>query len=129
VRERNNVTLFNAAVSDAARVVGLRIPSYESGLRNYYRAHICDAPLPEFAESLAITLDQLTFGHPIKLVKIDVEGHEAAVLAGMCALLNRDMPTLILETESDAIREDLAAMGYMVKRLPGSPNLLCRMDA
>jgi len=49
----------------------------------------------------------------VSLVKVDVEGHEPAVLAGAGALLARDRPALILElNDIDALRDFAAAHGY-----------------
>ncbi len=43
-------------------------------------------------------LDDLDLG-PIGFIKVDVEGHELAVLEGACATLRRDRPTLVVEIE------------------------------
>ncbi len=43
-------------------------------------------------------LDDFALG-PVGLIKIDVEGHEEAVLHGAEALLRRDKPSLIIEAE------------------------------
>ena len=59
-------------------------------------------------------------------MKIDVEGHEMAVIRGMAELLRRDQPTLIIEAGSDEVSKHLIGVGYEADRLAGSPNLLFR---
>jgi FkbM family methyltransferase len=43
-----------------------------------------------------VTVDEISAG-PIDLIKIDVEGHEAAVVRGASATIARDMPSVIFE--------------------------------
>jgi FkbM family methyltransferase len=122
-----NVSLLNVAASDCAGAVGMRIPDFSEGLKNYYQASIAS----DAAELIAFTLPVDALGLPatIQLVKIDVEGHEMAVLRGMRQLLTRDRPVLILETASHEAVELLNAWDYMTERLPGSSNLLCKPQA
>ena len=123
-----NVTLINAAVSDRADLVGLAIPQFDSGLVNYYEAHLAPAQAGELSV-LTLAIDSLRVGHPIALVKIDAEDHEAAVLAGMKNLIEKDHPVLIVETGSKAVVETLSTLGYVPEKLPGSPNFLFRPKA
>src|SRR5262249_50724226 len=116
----DNVTLFNLAASDASQMVNMEIPA-EGGTPDYYRARINRGGQGQAIFSCS--LDALEFP-PIQLVKIDVEGHEMAVLQGMRKLLARDHPHLIVEASSDRIVEFLASFGYRSQRLPGSPNFL-----
>jgi FkbM family methyltransferase len=121
-----NVTLFNAAVSERFDALGMSIPSFDSGLKNYYQAELTragEAPLTV----LTLSVDALGIDRHIALVKIDAEGHEAPVLAGMRGLIAAHRPTLIVETESAQTVADLEAAGYTSERLPGSPNVLLRM--
>jgi FkbM family methyltransferase len=50
----------------------------------------------------------------VALMKIDVEGHELAVLRGAKKVLDRDQPALIVEVNDpvDGLRRSLAALGY-----------------
>jgi hypothetical protein len=59
-------------------------------------------------------------------VKVDVEGHQLAVVRGMMELLRRDHPTLIVETSSDEVIGLLTSLGYVTEQLAGSPNRLFR---
>lgn len=78
---------------------------------------------------LTISLDALRIDRRVSLVKIDTEGHEAFVLAGMRKLLETHRPVLIVETDSREIVADLASMGYSSERLKESPNLLFKPNA
>lgn len=56
---------------------------------------------------------------PVGFIKIDVEGHEEAVLLGATALLERDHPALLIEIEErhkpgaiEAVRRHLGTLGY-----------------
>jgi len=121
----NNVTLFNAAVSDRTEPVGMSIPSFSNGLVNYYEAHL--SPLADSELSvLSLGIDTLGINHRVALVKIDAEDHEAAVLDGMKSMLSRDRPILIVETGSSEVASFLESLGYGSERLPGSPNILCK---
>lgn len=119
-----NVTLFNAAVSDHTSVAGMDVPAFASGLSNYYEAHLGGdaAALPV----LCLNVDALALPAPVRLVKIDAEGHEPAVLAGMRQLLERDRPTLIVEANVAAIVPFLEGFGYVREHLADSPNYLFR---
>lgn len=56
-------------------------------------------PTQTHKESVAVMrLDSIPFASRIGAIKIDVEGHEAAVLRGAAELIRRDMPTLLIET-------------------------------
>jgi FkbM family methyltransferase len=118
-----NVSLFNAAASDRMASVGIKIPRFSEGLTNYYQAQLTSEPAA--LTILAIPIDALSLSATVKLVKIDVEGHEVPVLRGMQRLLERDHPVLIVETGSEQAVELLGGLGYASERLPGSSNLLC----
>jgi FkbM family methyltransferase len=118
-----NVTLVNAAVSDRSAFVGIDIPTFETGRKNFSRAHLAlDKPAGQCV--LTLRLDALDIPERVILVKIDTEGHEAAVLQGMADLLQRDHPTLIVETHAAEVEANLCSMGYRARKLGGSPNIL-----
>lgn len=120
-----NVTLINAAVSDEMRIVGMTMPKFESGLENYYEAHVTEADGAGLSV-LTIPVDSMAIEHKISLVKIDAEGHEAAVIAGMRRLIAEHRPTLIVETGSTDLVAQLVAVGYAASRAPGSANVIFR---
>jgi FkbM family methyltransferase len=118
-----NATLVNAAVSDTTRLVGMSIPLFDTGLSNYYEAHISEGGNGNL-QVLSLSFDDLHIGHRISLIKIDAERHEASVLNGMQRTLASDCPTLIIETNSPEIARQMSALGYAAKKLQGSPNVL-----
>lgn len=118
-----NVTLINAAVSDKLCAVGMSVAKASTGLDNYHEAHL--SRIEDSAVSvLAITVDSLAIDHRIAVVKVDTEGHEASVLAGMRKLIEASRPVLIVETGAKEIIADLTAMGYSHEILAQSPNSL-----
>jgi FkbM family methyltransferase len=120
-----NITLLNMAVSDKPRIVGFEIPEWDTGLKNYYEAHI--AFHEPSVSVFCCALDSFDFGERIGLVKIDAEGHELSILAGMKRLIERDHPILIIEAgDRDGLIGCLSSFGYGVDHLPQSPNLLFR---
>ena len=125
VRPNANVTLINAAASDKTSIAGMSVPVFDTGLRNFYQAHLSQS-LDGDIQVLTLSLENLNIHNRIALVKIDAEGHEAGVLRGMRGILLRDKPTLIVETESREVMDNIEALGYAYQRLDGSPNVLFR---
>lgn len=120
----DNVSLLNFAASDASRLVHMNLPNFESGAANYYRAHITDAG-SGFAV-MSVCIDSLDLPRPVRLDKIDAEGHEPAVLAGMAGLIGRDRPVIVLEFSDDGPAQFLATYGYQCTHIDGSSNLIFR---
>jgi FkbM family methyltransferase len=116
----HNVTLFNAAVCEHQGLVSMVVPTLASGWPNPYEAHIEASPAA--IPVLGLAVDSLAIPRPVTLVKIDVEGHEWGALRGMRGLLERDRPTLIVETFSAEVDAWIEALGYRGERMPGSPN-------
>jgi FkbM family methyltransferase len=121
-----NVSLVNAAASDRIATVAFEIPRFSDGLPNYYQARFTGDRTGLVV--LALPVDALALPVTVRLVKIDVEGHEMAVLRGMRRLLERDHPILIVETGTQDPVDLLTGLGYVTERLPGSSNLLCRQQ-
>ena len=117
----SNVTLINSAVSDKLNIVGMSLPTFSTGLTNYYEANVTPRAGSDL-NVLTLSLDSMNIHQHISLIKIDAEGHEDFVLAGMQALLKRHHPVLIIENPSQAVCQSLADLGYTSRVLPGSPN-------
>lgn len=124
IAECKNVTLLNVAASAEGSVVGMSVPSFPTGLTNYYRAQIVEGDSD--AEVMGLSIDTLPLVKGVRLVKIDVEGHEFQVLRGMESLLRRDSPLLIVEGTDDDVRDFLASLGYEGMQTEGSPNSVFR---
>src|SRR5437762_9988574 len=78
--QHSNVTLLNMAASDELGIAGMQIPHFATGLTNYYEAKLSNGK--DDLHVLTVKLDAFAFPHPIKLMKIDAEGHDPAVLRG-----------------------------------------------
>lgn len=119
----SNVTAVNAAVSDSTGEVRITVPTDGGGVQNYYRSHITKQS--EGLRAFSVTLDSfISSQNPIKLVKIDAEGHEFEVVRGMQSLLETFSPVLIIEENSAALRPYLEALGYSRSKVDGSPNAI-----
>lgn len=117
-----NVRPSPLALSDRAGEATLRIPRTARGYSNQQAslAPRADGRFTEFGELRVATarLDDLDLP-PCGFLKIDVEGHEAAVVRGAEALIARDRPVLLIEMEQrhtgEPIEASLAAvtaLGY-----------------
>jgi len=127
--KHRNITLINAAVSDDVTLVGMSIPNFTSGLKNYYQASISSKIKETDTPVLTLSIDNLQISHKISLIKIDTEGHEPIVFRGIHNLLERDRPVLIVETVTDEIREYLVRLGYTEEKYKSSPNIVFRVLA
>ena len=108
----DRVSVVNAACSDHHGSAQLRIPT-PGGTANLYRGSI-DAGVSFDTNTIGITvetvpLDVLAKG-PVGFIKIDVEGHELAVLAGAGNVLKRDRPTVLVEAEERHKRGTVASV-------------------
>ena len=114
-----NVSLLNFAASEAFAVRSMQMPALDSGAPNPYMAHLADDG--EFSV-LCMPVDSIGIARPIRLVKIDVEGHELEAIRGMRELLARDHPILIVEGRSPEVAEFLSGLGYVLEAESRSPN-------
>ncbi len=121
-----NVSLVNLAVSDKYSLCGMSIPLSSTGTLNYCRAEIKKSDnynLEVLTSPLLPGIENTDF--KIKLVKIDVEGHESEVISGMRPIIDLHHPALIIETKNEELVVALTSMGYKIIRLPDSPNIFC----
>jgi FkbM family methyltransferase len=122
--EHRNITLLNVAASHRAGVVSVRVPKFDSGLHNYYQAHLTRED-GDF-EVFCITVDSLLLPHRISLAKVDAEGHELSVLIGMREVIQRDHPILIVEDNVPEVIPFLREFGYLSEKLEDSSNRIFR---
>jgi FkbM family methyltransferase len=103
-----NVRLINAAASDCAGEMSLYRPDPEdtnraraSLLRHaYLTGDTITVPV--------VTVDDVCGDDRVTLIKIDVEGHEAAVVRGAARTIERDAPAVIFEYAPELL-DDAAA--------------------
>lgn len=103
-----NVTVWPVAVSDKSGPIDLTVWQSRRGwttngasLAEDKRDHALAHPVPV----TAVALDDIDLP-PIGFIKIDVEGHEAAVLEGAKATLARHRPVLMVENENHHVGPD-----------------------
>jgi FkbM family methyltransferase len=114
-------TVLAVGASDRAGTATLHIP-VRSGADVHWRSSLEPDANPGFASRAVavptVPVDDLDLP-PVAVVKIDVEGHELPVLRGARALLTRDRPAVVLESEErhtpggvELARAYLAGLGY-----------------
>lgn len=97
INELSNATVVVAAATDHA-ADSLRLYRPSGGDTNKGRASLLDHSYltGEAATVPGVTIDEIS-GGPVRLIKIDVEGHESPVVAGAAATIARDRPSVIFE--------------------------------
>lgn len=135
LRPRRNVTVVATALGAAAGTALLSTPLKGAGAMGYGIASLAsDAARAAVREVVPVMpLDALVAAMAlprIALIKIDVEGHEAAVLAGAVGTLRRDSPILYLEVVRDSLTRAgsspealwslLAGFGYVGSAVPAA---------
>ncbi len=125
----DRIWIRQAAVSDVPGELNMLSAGVFSD--GYFRL-VSGRPRRELSLVKATTIDQMAqeFGAPTH-IKVDVEGHEAAVLRGGRATLSSASPVLFLELHSEMITsdggdpcaalEELAKLGYSTFSLRGGP--------
>ena len=107
---KENITLYNCALSDREGTTTLRVPirrktifksnfeeKYHIGLGTIHK----DCTFDNFDEFSIKTmkLDDIKFSNKVSFIKIDVEGHELNVIDGAKETLKKHKPNLIIEIE------------------------------
>ena len=118
-----NVRLESAALSRTSTKAVIRIDRHNTGVATIEQAN--DLACLEDKSDIVTreietrTLDSFNFSD-ISMIKIDVEGHEEAVLEGARETIRRNQPALIVESEDRhnqgaplRIAESLATLGYL----------------
>lgn len=117
-----NVTFYNVAASDRFGMGRMIVPKLESGLENPYMAQLVDTDDESSITVACVPVDALQFTKRVSLVKIDAEGHDKIVLSGMRGLLERDLPTVIVEDKTKDVAMFMENLGFEGHHLPKSPN-------
>jgi len=124
LNQLTNVHLIGAAASDEA---GEKVQLYrpDAGDTNRARASLLRHSYLTGGVSTVpvVTIDEVCPG-PVALIKIDVEGHEAAVVRGAAAKIDRYSPAVIFEYAPEFLRDAsqspfgwLADRGYELLRI------------
>lgn len=101
------VTVYQCCISSESGSVEMVVPTYEGGGENFYESHIKTGGETATSDRTfrvdAFTLDQLVEKAGVKpdFIKIDVEGHELAVVQGGQGLLQQNGPPLLIEVTGD----------------------------
>jgi FkbM family methyltransferase len=114
-----NVIVSAAAVSDAPGETVLHVPATPDPSFSSLEAGRFAEGEPIAVETTTIDREVEAHGLRPAFVKVDVEGGELAVLAGMARTLEA-LPTLLVEVSeesADAVASTLAACGYGAYRL------------
>ena len=121
----SNVRVKNAAASERAGQMRLYRPSAQDTNRG--RASLMRHPyLTGPATTVpVVTIDDLCAGAPVALIKIDVEGHEAAVVRGAADTITRYAPSVVFEYAPELLDDVvaqtpsgwLAERGYLLLRI------------
>ena len=101
-----NITVFPLALSDREGVVRFAAPEQGNSGLGYVLGSADSGALAEdgngVVEIRCATLDSVLPGHrPPRLIMIDAEGHEGAILDGADQLLARYRPVIVLEVIKD----------------------------
>jgi FkbM family methyltransferase len=133
-----NVRVIQAA---ASAVSGETVTLYRAAEQNPNRAmgslHPHGYLTGSAAEVHTITIDEVCPG-PVALIKIDVEGHEAAVVAGAAQTIGRYSPAIVFEYAPELLADPaqcpfsrLLAAGYLMYRISSRRNPVtgrCRLE-
>ena len=112
-----HVAIYPLALSDASGHALMGIPAYGGGGgENLYESHLLDRNESgtEGERPVAVEKGTLDTCLPriegrLALIKIDVEGHEAAVVRGARKLLESHRPALVIEVNTDPDEPDSSA--------------------
>lgn len=118
---RRNARAVNVAASDKDGKASFFVAESDqvSSLNPAHVAFYCrTAGTPRIVD--ITTIDNVVDGvEHVDLMKIDVEGHELAVLAGAACTLSRHRPVVFLEAtreNAEPARDALLALGYRIRR-------------
>ena len=110
----------SVAIGDFSGEANLRIPVKDPGRSTLAATNpVGELGVVECVTVPVKTLDEYPFGDTVGFVKIDVEGHEEAVLRGASVFLAKDRPALMIEIEErhnpgsiERVSEFLTSFGY-----------------
>lgn len=97
----SNVVVHNVALSDHRGEAVLRIPIEDNCLTTIDDSN--KLPPGLFVQELATEIARMddVVSEPVGFIKIDVEGHELAVLRGALDTIRKNRPTLLVESQKE----------------------------
>lgn len=111
-----NVIVENLALSDRQGELDLFIPGDGDSPGASLEAGIADRTICRQETVKVSTLDAYAaekLRAPVRVIKIDVEGHELAVVQGGLALIRRDKPLLVIECEGRHLSAGKTVRGFI----------------
>ncbi len=108
----NNVVCYNFGISDAMRKAELSINAGNVG-----GAFISDLPGRNTQTVELRTLDSMTEITNVRLIKIDVEGHEFAAIRGAIALIRANRPIIMFEQHASDFSNGESAVLQLLEEL------------
>ena len=123
-----NARIENLALSDKAGELDLYVPGDSTSPGASLEPGIADKTDCHKQTVKVITLDTYAdekIQAPVRVIKIDVEGHELAVIKGALRLIQRDKPLLIIECEDRHLPagQTVASFIWLVESLGYSATL------
>jgi len=130
-----NVTIHEHGLGDAPDTINLRLPDYTQAgnvgaltLNPMVQEHSdISVGHGEETQIQILPLDSLTFDHPIRVIKLDVEGYEQKVLEGALETLKKhNYPPIVYELwgynswwneEALRLEEFLHGLGYKIAKV------------
>ena len=117
---RNNIILYNYALSSQSEKVELKIPlrnpnSNKNNYEEYYKLGTAtihkDNKIMNYEKVIIDSkkLDDFEFKNKLSLIKIDVEGHEIPVIKGGIKTISSNKPTLIVEIDENHSKQKVSS--------------------
>lgn len=112
----SNIHVENLALSDQQGRLDLYIPGDADSPGASLEASIANKTICHKETVQVTTLDAYAdekIQAPVRVIKIDVEGHELAVIKGALRLIERDKPLLIIECEDRHLPAGQTVTGFI----------------
>ena len=137
VGNRQNVTLLNYALGEEERTIEMANDSVAAG--GYFgtgRNFVSDGELSgeaiRFTAQMRRGSEMFANIGKIDFIKCDIEGYERVVMPELRALIERDHPTVLIETDGETrvqMVEMFAEMGYRATMLEGGVEVPLQVES
>ncbi len=120
LNDLRNITLHELALADAEGEATLSVPEGFPGTGSLSSADLPPEKVKQHRISLRRADEVLAQRDgPVKLVKIDVEGHEPGALRGMSQILRTDRPFVLTECIADLLKRAGSSPGELFDLMKG----------